>query len=55
MTKNIIYYDGECSLCHFAVIFILKIDSKNKFFFSPLSKINNDKRKIDNLILIINV
>ena len=30
MVKNIIYYDGECGLCHMAVKFILKVDSKNR-------------------------
>ena len=51
MVENIIYYDGECGLCHMAVKFILKVDSKNKFYFSPLSNFNNNLKNIDSIIL----
>ena len=51
MVENIIYYDGECGLCHMAVKFILKVDSKNKFYFSPLSNFDNNLKNIDSIIL----
>ena len=50
MVENIIYYDGECGLCHLAVKFILRVDSKSKFYFSPLSKLDNDLKNIDSII-----
>ena len=51
MVENIIYYDGECGLCHIAVKFILRVDSKNKFYFSPLSNFDNNLKNIDSIIL----
>ena len=51
MVENIIYYDGECGLCHLAVRFILKVDSKSKFYFSPLSNLDNNLKNIDSIIL----
>jgi predicted DCC family thiol-disulfide oxidoreductase YuxK len=51
LVENIIYYDGECGLCHMAVKFILKVDSKNKFYFSPLSNFDNKLKNIDSIIL----
>ena len=54
MVENIIYYDGECGLCHAAVKFILRIDTKNKFHFSPISKLIQNEIKIDSVILKIN-
>ena len=51
MVENIIYYDGECGLCHFAVRFILRVDSKSKFYFSPLSKLDDNLKYIDSIIL----
>ena len=51
MVENIIYYDGECGLCHLAVRFILRVDSKNKFYFSPLSNLDNNLKNIDSIIL----
>ena len=51
MVKSIIYYDGECGLCHLGVRFILKIDSKSKFYFSPLSNLDNNLKSIDSIIL----
>ena len=50
MVENVIYYDGECGLCHLAVKFILRVDSKSKFYFSPLSKLDNDLKNIDSII-----
>ena len=54
MVENIIYYDGECGLCHGAVKLILRIDTKNKFHFSPISKLIQNEIKIDSIILKIN-
>ena len=51
MVENIIYYDGECGLCHLAVRFILRVDSKSKFYFSPLYKLDNNLKNIDSIIL----
>lgn len=33
---NIIFFDGYCGLCNGFVDFILKVDKKKKFNFSPL-------------------
>ena len=51
MVKNVIYYDGECGLCHLAVKFILRVDSKSKFYFSPLSNLDINLKNIDSIIL----
>ena len=51
MIENIIYYDGECGLCHLAVRFILRVDSKGKFYFSPLSNLDINLKNIDSIIL----
>ena len=51
MVENIIYYDGECGLCHFAVRFILRVDSKSKFYFSPLSNLDDNLKFIDSIVL----
>ena len=51
MVENVIYYDGECGLCHLAVKFILRVDSKSKFYFSPLSNLDNNLKSIDSIIL----
>ena len=51
MVENVIYYDGECGLCHLAVRFILRVDSKSKFYFSPLSNLDNNLKHIDSIIL----
>ena len=51
MVENVIYYDGECGLCHLAVRFILRVDSKGKFYFSPLSNLENKLKYVDSIIL----
>ena len=51
MVKSVIYYDGECGLCHLAVRFILRVDSKSKFYFSPLSNLDNNLKSMDSIIL----
>ena len=51
MVENVIYYDGKCGLCHLAVRFILRVDLKGKFYFSPLSNLDNNLKYIDSIIL----
>lgn len=51
MVENVIYYDGECGLCHLAVRFILRVDSKSNFYFSPLSNLDINLKNIDSIIL----
>ena len=34
--KTIVFYDGICSVCNYWVNWILKIDKKQFFYFSPL-------------------
>ena len=52
MNQNIIYYDGNCALCHKAVIIILKLDTKNYFKFSPLFLLKINKKNLpDSLVL----
>ena len=51
MVENVIYYDGKCGLCHLAVRSILRVDSKSKFYFSPLSNLDNNLKNIDSIIL----
>lgn len=35
--KTLILFDGYCNLCNAAVVFILKRDKKEKFYFASLS------------------
>lgn len=35
-TKPIIFFDGVCGLCNGFVDFVMKIDRREKIFFSPL-------------------
>ena len=51
MVENVIYYDGDCGLCHLAVRFILRVDSKNNFYFSPLSNLDINLKNINSIIL----
>ena len=34
--RTIIFYDGECALCHRFIKFVLRHDEKVEFYFSPL-------------------
>lgn len=36
LDKTILFYDGECALCHFWVQFCLERDRKRILFFAPL-------------------
>lgn len=35
--KKIIFYDGECAMCHFSVSFAMARDVSKKLYFSPLN------------------
>lgn len=35
--KHLIFFDGECPLCHRAVRYILEIDVGKRFLFAPLN------------------
>ncbi len=37
MAENIVFFDGECPLCHRAVRHIIEIDQDRKINFAPLS------------------
>lgn len=52
---NIIYYDGECALCHNIIRVLLKLDSKKKFKFSSLSSLKYKNKNLpDSIILKLN-
>lgn len=36
MNQHIVFYDGTCGMCHWAVGFLLKSDKKKIFLFAPL-------------------
>ncbi len=36
MPKHLIFYDGQCGLCDYAVQFVLKRDTTHQFAFAPL-------------------
>lgn len=36
LDRPLILFDGICGLCNFFVDFLMKIDSKNHFYFTPL-------------------
>jgi predicted DCC family thiol-disulfide oxidoreductase YuxK len=51
----IIFYDGECALCHSVVKFILKLDIYKNFKFSPLALLKLENYNYpDSLVLKIN-
>jgi predicted DCC family thiol-disulfide oxidoreductase YuxK len=37
MYEHIVFFDGECPLCHKAVRHIIEIDTEKKFLFAPLT------------------
>lgn len=37
MHEHLVFYDGECPLCHKAVRHILEIDTHKRFVFAPLN------------------
>lgn len=34
--QPIVFFDGQCALCHWAVLFLLRHDSQERFVFAPL-------------------
>ena len=56
MNDKVIYYDSECGLCNNLVRLILHIDSKKKFYFSPISLLVNNTHSVnrDSIALSIN-
>jgi predicted DCC family thiol-disulfide oxidoreductase YuxK len=36
VNSHIIFYDGNCALCHWSVRFILRRDKKEQFLFAPI-------------------
>jgi predicted DCC family thiol-disulfide oxidoreductase YuxK len=41
--RYLLFYDGECGLCHAAVKFVLKHDKKKAFRFAPLKGVTAQK------------
>ncbi len=37
MAKHVIFYDGECVLCHRAVQYLIDLDAEKLFAFAPLN------------------
>lgn len=46
--NNVVFFDGNCGLCHFVVKFLLKIDKKNILKYAPLQG-ETSKKIIQNL------
>lgn len=36
--KSIVFYDGECGLCHKSVQILIRLDKQKKLYFCPLQK-----------------
>ena len=58
--KPIIFYDGECALCHGFVLFVLRHDHEGRFCFSPLQgetlaeRISeNDQKRLPDSIVVL--
>lgn len=58
--KKLILFDGVCNLCNSSVLYVIKRDKKNSFFFAPLQSnvgkqiikaFNIDTSKVDSIIL----
>jgi predicted DCC family thiol-disulfide oxidoreductase YuxK len=61
--KHLIFFDGECPLCHRAVRYVIHHDKKEIFYFAPLqgktakNEIGDFKKKdpeLDTIILLEN-
>ena len=46
----ILFYDGHCNLCHFAVRFVSKRDRKREFYFAPLQGETAAKRLTEEVL-----
>ncbi len=63
MRKTVLFYDGNCSLCHWSVQFILRYEKDHSIHFASLqsdffkryvSKLNSTENITDSVILIRN-
>lgn len=56
--RSIIFYDGDCGLCNRFILFILKFERENLFFFSALdselAKNNLQSLNSDTVVLLQN-
>jgi len=54
----ILFYDGHCNLCHYAVRFVSKRDKKKRFFFAPLqgdtaaARLSKEILNVDTVVLL---
>jgi predicted DCC family thiol-disulfide oxidoreductase YuxK len=54
----ILFYDGHCNLCHFAVRFVSKRDRKRLFYFAPLqgdtaaTRLSQEILNVDTVVLL---
>lgn len=54
----ILFYDGHCNLCHFAVRFVSKRDRKRLFYFAPLqgetaaARLSQEIMNVDTVVLL---
>lgn len=54
----ILFYDGHCNLCHYAVRFVSKRDKKKRFFFAPLqggtaaARLSQEILNVDTVVLL---
>lgn len=47
---DIIFYDGSCAMCHWAVKWVAKRDKKGHFYFAPLDG-STAKKKLQGITL----
>ena len=54
----ILFYDGHCNLCHYAVRFVSQRDKKKCFFFAPLQgdtaagRLSQEILNVDTVVLL---
>lgn len=58
--KQLILFDGVCNLCNSSILYVIKLDEKNRFLFAPLQSeigksiintFNIDTDKTDSILL----
>lgn len=56
--KNIVFYDGDCGLCHRSLRYIIKRDHNRCFYFAPLQgqiakdTLSKSHLQLDNMIVL---
>ncbi|MCI5066620.1 DUF393 domain-containing protein [bacterium] len=45
--KHILFYDGECALCHFWVGFVIARDREGSFQFAPISALGEERLRAE--------